>query len=243
VVATYAYDAYGNLTTESGSATTPLLFQGQYFDQALGAYDLRARWYDPGSARFLSVDPLVAATETPFGYAGGDPVNESDPLGLSWWDPSWAQTTIHWVVKHHQIIEQVATIAVVGLGTAACVALTDGVCAAALPYIGAISSVALYEEGGGQLTLAGAAQAFAEGGVVGSLSLVCVAACAVAGGILASGVIANGGIGFGQGLWDYAHSSECQTAPGYLEAGAEGAVEGAIPWDGIWRGLSGASDG
>ena len=65
MVATYAYDAYGNLTTESGSATTPLLFQGQYDDQALGAYDLRARWYEPGSAQFLSVDPLVAATETP----------------------------------------------------------------------------------------------------------------------------------------------------------------------------------
>ncbi len=83
MVATYAYDAYGNLTTESGSATTPLLFQGQYFDQALGAYDLRARWDDPGSAQFLSVDPLLAATETPFGYAGGDPVNGSDPTGLA----------------------------------------------------------------------------------------------------------------------------------------------------------------
>jgi RHS repeat-associated protein len=82
VVATYAYDAYGNLTTESGSATTPLLFQGQYFDQALGADDLRGRWYDPGSAQFLSVDPLLAATETPFGDAGGDPVNFSDPTGL-----------------------------------------------------------------------------------------------------------------------------------------------------------------
>lgn len=84
VVAAYAYDAYGNLVTESGTATTPLLFQGQYDDQALGAYDLRARWYDPGSAQFLSVDPLLAVTESPFGYAGGDPVNFSDPTGLDY---------------------------------------------------------------------------------------------------------------------------------------------------------------
>jgi RHS repeat-associated protein len=83
VVATYAYDAYGNLTTESGSATTPLLFQGQYYDQALGAYDLRARWYDPGSAQFLSVDPLVATTNAPYTYASDDPVNLSDPSGLN----------------------------------------------------------------------------------------------------------------------------------------------------------------
>ncbi len=83
MVATYAYDAYGNLTTASGTATTPLLFPRQYFDQALGADDLPARWDDPGSAQFLSVDPLLAATETPFGDAGGDPVNGSDPTGLA----------------------------------------------------------------------------------------------------------------------------------------------------------------
>ena len=92
VVATYAYDAYGNLTTASGTATTPLLFQGQYDAQALGADDLRARWYDPGSGQFLSVDPLVAATETPFGDAGGDPVNFSDPTGLcSLFGNCWSQ--------------------------------------------------------------------------------------------------------------------------------------------------------
>jgi hypothetical protein len=42
------------------------------------------RYYDPSTGQFLSVDPLVATTGQPFGYAGNDPVNASDPLGLSY---------------------------------------------------------------------------------------------------------------------------------------------------------------
>jgi len=40
------------------------------------------RYYDPSTGQFLSVDPLVAITGTPYAYAGGDPVDESDPDGL-----------------------------------------------------------------------------------------------------------------------------------------------------------------
>jgi len=40
------------------------------------------RYYDPATSQFLSVDPLVAATGTPYAYTGGDPVNASDPTGL-----------------------------------------------------------------------------------------------------------------------------------------------------------------
>ena len=47
------------------------------------------RYYDPATAQFLSVDPLDSQTRTPYAYAGSDPVNGSDPLGLSWYDPSW----------------------------------------------------------------------------------------------------------------------------------------------------------
>lgn len=42
-----------------------------------------ARYYDPSTGQFLSVDPLVAETGTPYAYTGGDPVNRSDPNGLS----------------------------------------------------------------------------------------------------------------------------------------------------------------
>lgn len=43
---------------------------------------MRARYYDPATAQFLSVDPLVGLTQSPYGYVGGDPVNSIDPSGL-----------------------------------------------------------------------------------------------------------------------------------------------------------------
>ena len=41
------------------------------------------RYYDPSTAQFLAVDPLVGATGQPFSYANDDPVNGSDPNGLA----------------------------------------------------------------------------------------------------------------------------------------------------------------
>jgi hypothetical protein len=40
------------------------------------------RYYDPASYQFLSIDPKVASTMQPYAFVGGDPLNESDPLGL-----------------------------------------------------------------------------------------------------------------------------------------------------------------
>jgi RHS repeat-associated protein len=96
-VATYAYDPYGNQVTSSGSFTTNLKFQGQYLDSESGLYYLRARYYDPTTAQFLTVDPALASTRSPYAYAAGNPLNASDPSGkcLGWiwhasdcqWDP------------------------------------------------------------------------------------------------------------------------------------------------------------
>ncbi len=44
---------------------------------------LVGRYYDPATGQFLSVDPLVGLTGQAYAYAGADPVNESDPTGLS----------------------------------------------------------------------------------------------------------------------------------------------------------------
>jgi RHS repeat-associated protein len=83
----YTYDPYGqaSLTTLSSSTTSivnPFLFQGQYVDPLTGLMYLRARWYDPTTAQFLTRDPLVALTRSAYGYAAGDPVNGTDPTGL-----------------------------------------------------------------------------------------------------------------------------------------------------------------
>ncbi len=46
-----------------------------------GLYDMRARWYDPETDAFTSVDPELSSTNQPYQYAGEDPVNGIDPSG------------------------------------------------------------------------------------------------------------------------------------------------------------------
>jgi RHS repeat-associated protein len=78
---TETYDPYGNATT-TGSVQNNLLFGGQYLDSESGLYYLRARYMDPTTGQFLSVDPDVAVTGQPYSFTNGDPVNGSDPTGL-----------------------------------------------------------------------------------------------------------------------------------------------------------------
>jgi RHS repeat-associated protein len=87
VVATYDYDAYGNVTNRSGQATTPLRFAGQYGDDESGLYYLRARYYDPATAQFLSRDPDAITTRQSYVYSADSPTNATDPSGLDFW--SW----------------------------------------------------------------------------------------------------------------------------------------------------------
>jgi hypothetical protein len=44
---------------------------------------LVGRYYDPSTDQFLSVDPLVGGTGQPYVFAGDNPINASDPSGLS----------------------------------------------------------------------------------------------------------------------------------------------------------------
>ena len=81
VVATFTYDPYGNLASHTGSADTPLRWAGQYQDSSTGFYYLRARYYDPQTAQFITRDPLARFTQAPYGYAGSNPLNLSDLTG------------------------------------------------------------------------------------------------------------------------------------------------------------------
>jgi RHS repeat-associated protein len=78
---TYSYTPYGGLESHSGTATTPLDYDGQYTNADNGLIYLRAREYDPATAQFLSVDPEVEATRSPYEYATDDPANVGDPGG------------------------------------------------------------------------------------------------------------------------------------------------------------------
>lgn len=85
VTGTYTYDPYGNITSHTGTATTTLLYAGQYQDGPTGFYYLRNRYYDPTTGQFLTVDPAVILTQAPYSYANDNPVNITDLAGLCSW--------------------------------------------------------------------------------------------------------------------------------------------------------------
>jgi RHS repeat-associated protein len=78
---TFSYGPYGTPAGSTGSATTPMGFAGEYSDFESGLQYLRARFYDPATAQFLTRDPLEALTRQPYAYALDDPVNLVDPSG------------------------------------------------------------------------------------------------------------------------------------------------------------------
>lgn len=84
VVQTYTYDPYGKATPSNTALLNPFQFAGQYVDANSGLIYMRARWYDPATGQFLSRDPIDPITRSPYGYVGGNPVNETDPTGLYW---------------------------------------------------------------------------------------------------------------------------------------------------------------
>lgn len=77
-----SYYPYGSLEAQSGTATTSLGFAAQYTDSQTGLQYLRARFYDPSTAQFLTRDPLVLSTRAPYNYAYDNPLNLVDPSGM-----------------------------------------------------------------------------------------------------------------------------------------------------------------
>ncbi len=76
------YTAYGIPTCE-GTTTTPLGYAGQYTSTDTGLIYLRARAYDPATAQFLTVDPILSFTRAPYNYASDNPLNFGDASGLA----------------------------------------------------------------------------------------------------------------------------------------------------------------
>jgi RHS repeat-associated protein len=87
--ATYTYTPYGDVSKKTGSNTTPLQYTGQYTDSETGYQYLRARYYDPTTTNFLTLDPLVSITGDPYSYTSGDPIDGNDPTGLWPHKPHW----------------------------------------------------------------------------------------------------------------------------------------------------------
>jgi len=83
-VGTYSYDPYGNVTEHTG-VSTPLQYAGQYTDGETNLQYLRARYYDPATAQFLSRDPIKEVTGQSYGYGQGSPLDTTDPSGQCPW--------------------------------------------------------------------------------------------------------------------------------------------------------------
>lgn len=85
IVGAYAYDAFGKVVAQSGSADTMFTYVGAY--GVVGLYDnlyyMRHRFYDSVTGRFIQRDPIgFAGGVNSYEYVGGDPVSFIDPYGL-----------------------------------------------------------------------------------------------------------------------------------------------------------------
>ncbi len=92
--------------------------------QAVGVpgFILPARYYDAGTGRFISADPIVQAPNDPqslnrYAYVRNNPLNLTDPSGYSWLSKA---TGVHWnfnrVIHHNLGIDRVSFGAYAGPG-------------------------------------------------------------------------------------------------------------------------------
>ena len=87
-VATYEYDAWGNVSSSGRLAEiNPLRYRGYYYDNETGFYYLQSRYYDPANRRFINADGLISSNWSfsglnMFAYCENDPVGRSDPSGI-----------------------------------------------------------------------------------------------------------------------------------------------------------------
>ena len=83
----YDYEAFGELIEFSGDTENSYRFAGEQFDETLGDYYLRDRFYDPSSGRFTRRDSFEGWKDGPktlnkYTYANNDPGNSTDPTGF-----------------------------------------------------------------------------------------------------------------------------------------------------------------
>ncbi len=111
VAASYEYDAWGNILSQSGSMAdvNPLRYRGYYYDTETGFYYVSSRYYDPEIGRYLNADSVIAGVGGSvqgynlFAYCFNNPVNMSDSSG-HW--PQWIKDAASWV--NNNIVQPVA---------------------------------------------------------------------------------------------------------------------------------------
>lgn len=85
VILTKSYQPYGGVLSSSGSSSSAYGFTGEWTDTT-GLVYLRARYYAPGTGRFISKDTWGGDYARPltmngWNYTNGNPINYTDPSG------------------------------------------------------------------------------------------------------------------------------------------------------------------
>ncbi len=95
VTATRTYDAFGQELASTGTWQSPFGYAGAMGYQSgdrSGLMLLGHRYYDPGTGKFITSDPIKSGDNW-FNYCGNNPLSKADPLGLwatgSYWGDVW----------------------------------------------------------------------------------------------------------------------------------------------------------
>ncbi|TVR95235.1 MAG: choice-of-anchor A family protein [Wenzhouxiangellaceae bacterium] len=93
----YVYEAYGLLEHSEGNTENSFRYTGEQYDPNLGFYYLRARYYNPSTGRFPTMDTYQGRIHEPqtlhkYLYVHADPVNLVDPSGNMGIGPAIAVT-------------------------------------------------------------------------------------------------------------------------------------------------------
>ena len=128
---TYNYDAFGNLLDKTGTTVNNYLYCGEQFDSATGLYYLRARYMNPETGTFITMDTYQGSIFDPtslhkYLYANANPVMNADPTGyftlaelnvsqaindtLEKWNDSWAIRTYHHLKSKLELIDRCLTV-------------------------------------------------------------------------------------------------------------------------------------
>lgn len=85
VVKSYDYGTFGGITEEVGALQNQFAYTAREWEPETGLYYYRLRYYAPELGRFVQVDPIGfgAGDHNLYRYAGNDPVNWTDPMGLT----------------------------------------------------------------------------------------------------------------------------------------------------------------